>query len=298
MREATVGGLMVLVAATGFGTLAIFGKLAEAAGLTRPTLLFFRFLIAAGIVWAVLVARREAQFLSGEPLRATAVLGVIYALLTLSYFWGLSFMTASLTSIVFYTYPIWVFVLSVLLLDEQLTRPVVAALGLAIAGVVLVIGIDTATVSLFGLGLVLVAAVGYAIYNVAGRALTADTSPRLLTAHVLVVAMAIIGIRWVQAGINLPRTPTHWWIILGIGILGTGAPLLLLYEGLRRIEATHASILGTAEPVSTVIIGVAFLGEALPLRTVAGGLLILAGVTLVQTTRAQREWLLSRVGTP
>lgn len=296
MREVTVGGLMVLVAATGFGTLAIFGKVAEAAGLTRPTLLFFRFLIGAVIVWGVLLARDEAGLLTGQPLRATGVLGVIYALLTLAYFWGLSFMTASLTAIVFYTYPIWVFVLSVILLDEHLTRPVVGALGLALAGVVLVIGIDTGTVSLFGLGLVTVAAVGYAIYNVAGRALTADTSPRVLTAHVLVVTTGVIGVRWVQAGVQFPRTATHLWIIVGIGIIGTGLPLLLLYEGLQRIEATHASILGTAEPVSTVILGVTFLGEALPLRTVAGGLLIIGGVTLVQTTRTQRQWLLSKIG--
>lgn len=287
---------MVLVAASGFGTLAIFGKLSEAAGMTRPTMLFFRFVIGAGTVWVVLGLRGELRILEGPVLRRTLVLGVVYSALTLSYFWGLSFMTASLTSIVFFTYPLWVFALSVAVLDESVTTPVVAALGLALGGVVLVIGLDASQVSLFGLGLVLAAAVGYAVYNVAGRVLTAETSPRLLTAHVLLVAMVVIGLRWVQTGAPMPGGATDWGIIVGIGILGTGAPLILLYEGLKRVTATHASILGTAEPVATVVFGATLLGETLAPRTVAGGLLIIAGVLLVQSTERHRRWLLSKVG--
>ncbi|AOW80803.1 multidrug DMT transporter permease [Halodesulfurarchaeum formicicum] len=296
MREVTVGGLMVLIAATGLGTLAIFGKFAEATGLSRPTLLFFRFSIGAAIVWGVLLVRNDLTVLSGRPLYATVVLGLLYAALTLAYFRGLAFMTASLTAIVFYTYPIFVFGLSVPLLEEQVTRTALGALGLALAGVVMVVGLDASQVSLLGILLVTSAAAGYGIYNVAGRILVADTDPTHLTAHVLVVTAATIGLVWARAGFHPPQGPTHWGIVLGIGVLGTGMPLLLLYEGLTRIEATHASILGTAEPVATVLLGVTILGESLTLRTVLGAVLILGGVTLVQTTRRHRRWLLAKIG--
>jgi drug/metabolite transporter (DMT)-like permease len=296
MRDVTLGGLMVFVSATGLGTLAIFGKFAEAAGLTRPTLLFFRFTLGALIVWSVLLVRNDITLLRGRPLYATVVLGVLYGFLTLAYFRGLSYMTASLTAIVFYTYPIFVFGLSVPLLDEHLSKVSLSALGLALAGVVLVIGIDLSQISILGIILVTAAAAAYSVYNIAGRILTADTDPTHLTAHVLVITALTIGVRWGMEGFNPPQTPTHWWIILGIGVLGTGVPLLLLYEGLERIEATHASILGTAEPVATVILGVTILGETLAPRTVAGAILVLGGVTLVQTTRAQRERLLAKVG--
>lgn len=296
MRDATLGGLMVLVAATGLGTLAIFGKFAEAADLTRPTLLFFRFSIGAVIVWGVLAVKGDLRLLAGRPLYATIVLGVIYGVLTLAYFRGLSYMTASLTAIVFYTYPVFVFGLSVPILDEELTPVNLLALALALAGVVMVIGIDASQVSLIGVTLVVGAAAGYGVYNVAGRILTADTDPTLLTAHVLVVTAATVGIRWGMEGFQPPVGSTHLWIIVGIGVLGTGIPLLLLYEGLERIEATHASILGTAEPVATVLLGVIILGEQLAPRTIGGAVLILAGVTLVQTTRKHRAWLLAKVG--
>jgi len=296
MREVTVGGLMVLIAATGFGTLAIFGKFAEATGLSRPTLLFFRFSLGAAIVWGVLAVKGDLKLLSGRPLYATLVLGVIYAVLTLAYFRGLSYMTASLTSIVFYTYPIFVFGLSVPLLDEELSVVSVSALGLALAGVVMVVGVDASQVSLLGLVLVTAAAAGYGVYNVAGRVLTAETDPTHLTAHVLVMTTASIGVAWGFSGFHPPSSPTHWAIVAGIGVLGTGLPLILLYEGLERVEATHASILGTAEPLATVLLGVTILGETLALRTVLGGILILSGVTLVQTTHDQRDRLLAKAG--
>lgn len=296
MREETAGGLMVLGAATGFGTLAVLGKFAEGTGLTRPPLLFFRFLIGAAVVWGVLAYRNEVSRLSGRPLYATVFLGILYGFLTLAYFRGLSYMTASLTAIVFYTYPIFVYAFSVPILDERLTPTSLGALGLALAGVVMVIGIDASRVSLLGIALLTVASAGYGLYNIAGRLLTADSDPTLLAAHVLLVTAITIGFRWAIADFPVPVSPTNWGIILAIGVIGTGLPLILLYEGLERIEATHASILGTAEPVATVLLGVLILGENLTLRTVFGGGLILGGVTLVQMKRTQREWLLEKVG--
>jgi drug/metabolite transporter (DMT)-like permease len=140
------------------------------------------------------------------------------------------------------------------------------------------------------------AAIAYAGYNVAGRVLTAATSPRVLTGYVLVAAVGTLTVRWVLAGATLPRTSTHWWIILGIGVLGTGIPLVFLYEGLGRLEATRVSIISTMEPVATVFLGVTILDETLAPSTVVGGVLVLTGVTLVQVTREQRQWLLSKVG--
>jgi drug/metabolite transporter (DMT)-like permease len=161
---------------------------------------------------------------------------------------------------------------------------------------VLVVGVESGTVEALGIVLVGVAAMGYAVYNVAGRVLTANTRPRVLTAYVLLAATGALAVRWLLAGGGLPRTPTHWWIVVGIGVLGTGVPLLFLYEGLGRLEATRVSIISTTEPVVTVALGVTVLEETLAPSTVVGGVLVLLGVTLVQVSREQREWVLAKVG--
>ena len=296
MRDATVGSLLVLAAATGFATLPTFGKFAEASGLTRPTLLFFRFTIGAIVVWSALWVRGEATVLEGRELRAGVVLGVIYGGLSLAYFAGLSFLTASLTGILFFTYPMYVFVLSAVFLKENVTLPRLGALGLAFVGVVLVIGIDSLRVHPMGVFFMTLAAIGYSIYTVGGRAMGASTNPRILTAHLLVVTTAVIGLRWAQTGVAFPRTTFHWAIVLGIGTVGTGIPLLCYYEGLKRIEAIRVSILGTAEPVVTVVLGVTILGDTLAPTTIVGGVLVIGGVTIIQTSQRQRAWVLSKIG--
>lgn len=282
MREETVGALLVAGSAVGFGTLAIFGKLAEAAGLGRPPLLFFRFLVGGALVWAFLVARDDVRVLSGRSAGATVGLGAMYAALTIAYFAGLVHLTAGLAAVVFFTYPVYVLALSTLLLDERLTPRLVVSLALALAGLGLVLGADATGATPIGVLLVVAAAVGYAGYIVGGRALSTTASASVLTAHVLAVATALLGLRWVLRGATLPTGPTQWGVVVGIGVLGTGVPLVLLYEGLGALQANRASVLGTAEPVTTVALGVLLLGEPLTPETAVGGALVLAGVLLSQ----------------
>lgn len=130
--------------------------------------------------------------------------------------------------------------------------------------------------------LVVGAAVGYAVYIVSGRALATSVRASVLTAHVLVVAAALLGLRWAAAGATLPDGPVQWGIVIGIGVVGTGVPLVLLYEGLRFLQANRASVVGTVEPVTTVALGVVLLGEPLTTGTIVGGGLVLAGVLLSQ----------------
>ncbi len=61
---------------------------------------------------------------------------------------------------------------------------------------------------------------------------------------------------------------------------------------LDRLEASVASVLGTSEPMVTIILGIVFLGEVLTPVIVAGGVLVLAGVVLVQSNYWQRvPWI-------
>ena len=282
MREETVGALLVMGSAVGFGTLAIFGKFAEAAGLGRPPLLFFRFLGGGVLVWAFLALRGDVRLLSGRPAWSAVGLGTMYAVLTIAYFTGLTHLTAGLSAVVFFTYPVYVLVLSAAFLDERVTLRLVVSLVLALAGLGLILGADTRGATPLGVVLLLAAAIGYAVYIVGGRVLSTSAKASVLTAHVLTVATALLGLRWYAEGATLPTSPAQWGVVVGIGVLGTGVPLVLLYEGLGFLQANRASVLGTAEPVTTVTLGVLLLGESLTVETALGGLLVVVGVLLSQ----------------
>ena len=80
----------------------------------------------------------------------------------------------------------------------------------------------------------------------------------------------------------------NWLYILGLGLWSTMISNFTGVKAVRRIGPTLTSILGALQPVTAVVLGVAFLGEHLYLKSMIGILLILAAVTVVvmhQNTR-------------
>lgn len=283
MDRQRVGVLMGLGAAACFGTLAIFGKIAEEVGLQTTTLLTFRFLLGAALLWFGLVASGRATLLDTRERRVALALGVLYALFTGLYFWGLLFIPAGLTGLVFYTYPVYVYALAVWLLDERLSRYKLGALVLALGGVGLIVGGDPDAVDYVGVGLVLLAALGLAGYVVGSRAALASADSDAFAGTALVGAAGAFVLFGLGSGRLAPPSGTsQWLVVLGIAVVGTAVPMYLYISALDRIQASHASVLGTAEPLVTVSLGILVLGESPSPLLFVGGALILGGVLVVQ----------------
>ncbi len=293
MNRQTVGALMVLVASAGFGTLAIFGKFAARVGLNITSLLTFRFVVGTVLLWVILALWGRARLLRGRQLGVALALGVLYATFTAFFFRGLDFVPAGVAGITFYTYPIYVYVISAVALGEPLSARKLVALAASLAGVALIVGGDVAGIDLVGVALVLVAALGYAGYITGSRAALSSTDADVLAGTALVGTTLLYLLFGLASGrLVVPRGTDQWLVVFGIAVLGTAVPLFLYVLGLDRVEASVASVLGTSEPVVTVILGVVLLGEVLTPVVVAGGVLVLAGVVLVQSEHWQRvPWL-------
>jgi drug/metabolite transporter (DMT)-like permease len=79
----------------------------------------------------------------------------------------------------------------------------------------------------------------------------------------------------------------HAATFLAIASIGPGALAGLAFVwGLRRMPAAHASTLTLLEPLVAIVAGAVVFGEALGLRALAGGALILAGALTVMTARS------------
>lgn len=284
-----VGVLLVLVAGVGFGTLGILGTYAQRAGLSIPTVLFYRFSLATVVVWGVLGAQGRLRRLRGRTLLAAVALGSLgYATMSGLFFLGLEYMTAGLVAIVFYTYPAFVVLLAVVAVGERVSRPTVVALVLALGGVGLVVGADPAGASRTGVAIMVAAAVTYAAYITASRAVLETTDSLVLTAHVLPAAGLTFLVGGGAAGeLAIPSAPGAWAILVGLAVLGTAIPVFSFFAGLARIGASRAGIVSTAEPLVTVALGVALLAEPLTVPTLVGGGLIVTAVVLLQRSHRQ-----------
>src|SRR3954463_10680113 len=132
---------LVLVSALAFGTMAIFAKLAYERGANTATLLTLRFAFAGALMWVIVALRGDVRRrLDRRTVIAGGCLGLFgYSLQAGGYFAALQHMDASLTALLLYTYPALVYIGAVLLGREHASRVKVLALGLAAAGLVLVL---------------------------------------------------------------------------------------------------------------------------------------------------------------
>lgn len=275
---------MVLISATGFGTLAIFGKLAYASGLGTEQTLAFRFTLAAVGMWAL------ATVLGQHPLRlakrelVTLVLlgAVVYTGQSLTYFIALRSLPASLVVLIAYIYPSLVVVAGWLVLRRKVSVWHGVALAASFVGVAML--------------------VGGAHFRVAWALVFAIASPAIYTGYILMgervmrsvpavgasavimsgAALAFCALAAIGHQLAPPRNVNGWAVAFGIALFPTMLAISLFLAGLPRIGAARAALISTWEPVVTVILAVVLLGDRLSAVQVAGGVLVLLAVVVLQ----------------
>lgn len=281
-----LGMILIVVSAAAFGTLAIIGRYAYAAGIDVLTLLFLRFSLSA-VVMAILLAARRERVPRGVTLVQLMGMGAIgYVGQSFSYFTAIRYASAGLVSLLLYLYPVFVMILSVLWLREKVTWAKVAALGLALTGTALMV--DPAGGQLLGVALALTASAIYSLYiMIANRVMKAGSAIQSSTV-ILASTGATFGVLMVANGPQWPSTGAGWAAIAAIVGVATVIPIVTFLAGLARIGPTNTAMLSTLEPAVTVLLAALLLGETLRPVTLLGGGLVLAAVLLLARSELGR----------
>jgi drug/metabolite transporter (DMT)-like permease len=278
--ERSLGLALILLSGSAFGTLALFARLAYAAGVDPLTLLCLRFGLAAVMMGAV-IALRPRPLPSGRVLLTLAAMGGVgYVAQSMAYFTALTLVPASLVALLLYLYPGLVTALSVLVIGERVSAPRVGALLCALAGTALTIG-PSAGGHPLGIAIALAAACIYAVYILVGSRVTARAEALPATAVILTSAALSSGALTLLHGPALPHTAAGWGAIVGIALVSTILPILTFFAGLARVGPTTAATLSTVEPLVTVLLATLFLRETLGPQQVVGGLFILGAVLML-----------------
>jgi drug/metabolite transporter (DMT)-like permease len=280
----SAGALICLASAVAFGTMAIFGKLAYDEGATVGTLLAVRFVLAAALFWLLVAGTGAARRLRTVSRRdvgiALALGGVAYSAQAGAYFAALDRLDASLLSLLVYTFPAIVAVAAIVLGRERANRRTAAALMLASAGLVLVLaGAGAGALDPVGALLGVATAVIYSSYVLTSAGVAERVGPLLLSALVCTGAATTLTVAGVAGDMQLGSVSAagFGWIA-GIAVISTVGALSLFFAGLKRVGPTSASLLATAEPLTTVLLAFLAFGEALGPLQLAGGALVVGGV--------------------
>lgn len=280
-REQLWGSLAVLLSTVGFGALPTLTKLAYAAGLNVPTLLSFRFGLAALVIWGTLAIRRQAGG-PGRHVVSFLLLAACFIGNTALFFSSLRYAPATAAAVLFYTYPVVVALLALLFLREPLTLQRVLALALAVLGCVVVLGLSIDDIDARGMVFALASGVVYAAYIVLSSRLLRGAAVAVASAWIMTfMALAFASFGAATGSLDVSFAPAGWLLLLLIVTVSTVMPVQLFLVGTLRVGPTLASILGTMEPVFAVLFAALVLGERLGWpQAIGGGLIVLAVLLL------------------
>ena len=289
------GILLCLASAASFGAMAVFGKLAYEQGATLGTLLALRFLMAAALFWALVAVSGRLRGLRALPRRdvlAGLALGAVgYSAQAGAFFAALRRLDASLLSLLLYTFPTMVTVAAIALGRERASVRAAAALPLASAGLALVLaGAAGGALDPLGVDLAIGAAVIYTTYILTSQGVAGRSDPVVLSALVCTGAATTLTLASVALGDLRPGalSAAGFGWLAAIASVSTVAAVSLFFAGLRRVGPTTASIVSTAEPVTTVVLAFLVFGESLSAVQLTGGALVV-GAVLVLSARVRRR---------
>ena len=207
--------LLVALAACGFGSISILVTFATGAGAPLLTVLSWRYILAAATLWSIALATRTRVFDAGS-LRAIATLGVMQSFIATLSLMALDYIAAGTLAFLFYSYPAWVAIIARLRHSEPLTPKRLIALGLALTGIVVMVGLPgSGSLHPRGVGLALVSALLYAIYIPILSGLQRDRAPVTVSMYVAIGTAVILSALAAYRGeLHITMATTAWLSIL------------------------------------------------------------------------------------
>jgi drug/metabolite transporter (DMT)-like permease len=287
------GLVMAIIGSIAFSGKAIIVKLAYRYGVDAVTLIMYRMLFALPmfLLMAWWASKGKAP-LSRNDWLGVAGLGFCgYYLASYLDFLGLQYISASLERLILYLNPTLVMILGALLFKKKITRTQAVAMALSYGGVMLVFGHEVSFDGknvLLGASLVFASAMSYAIYLLYSgemvKRLGALRLVGLATSVACLLCLAqFVAINPMSAAIVSQEVI---WLSILNATLCTAVPVVLIMMAIERIGAGLAAQTGMVGPMSTIAMGVIFLGEKLNAWIISGTALVLLGVFLVSRSKA------------
>jgi len=219
---------------------------------------------------------------------ALGILGV--AASNYFYYVAIQRTSVAIAIIVQYTAPVWVLLYVVARGQQKVSAQKIAAVGVALAGIALTIGIvdvksaQALHIDRWGLFAALIASFSFAFYNVGGHRLLA----RYDRWRVLVWTLLSATVFWLFWNppwklIAAHYAPAQWGFLFVFSMISVLGSFSLYFLGLQHLEPTRAIIVSCLEPVFSILLAAAFLGEGVHPVQALGVALVLSAIVIVQS---------------
>lgn len=296
-RIALNGIFYASISSASFGFSPLFSLALIAAGLSNLDVLSYRWSVAAIVLVIYAVSKKKSLRLNSfDEVWKIILLSALRAITSITLLIGYANIASGIASTINFMYPVVVTLCMMIFFGEQKSWINIGAIGLSLLGVYLMASGDGLRVeggdTALGLTCSLISALSFAAYYIVMKRAKADKIEvvKLTTWIMLMSAIYFITANFMFNGKMTIVTDGKLWIsILGLGLWATMVSNFTGVKAVRRIGPTLTSILGALQPLTAVILGVAFLDEHLSVMTVIGIGLIMAAVMIIVQHQSKKK---------
>lgn len=289
------GSILVIMAGILWATMGIFVRQLTGYGLTAIQISTLRLTVAAmGYIVIMLIKYPVGFRISWKDIPLFISLGVCgLAIVTCTNFTAIQMMSMSTASILMYTSPIWVMLMSIVFFHEKVTKRKLAALSMAFLGCILVSGSGGGLVTPSGILLGIISGISYGSYSIIGTIALRKYPPLVVTTYSFLfaaIAMCIISrpSEFVVIFTTSPGRPGLLAWSVALGVVTALVPHLIYTIGLKTTPASKAAILATIEPMMTTLFGAVLYSEPLTMGAALGILCILGAVMILNLSVSEK----------
>jgi len=282
--EKTKGILYIILSACAFGIMPILAKLSYRGGANTYTSLFLRFFFAAIMLLYYLKSKGISLRLTKKQTFLVLIIGVFgFTFTTSSLFMSYNYISIGMASMIFYTYPSIVTLLSYVIYKEKIYPRKIISLIISLIGLYVLIDSTSVTFNLKGIVLAGIAALLYSFYVLgASHKEFRNINSYVLTFYIS-CASAIVMFVAANTTSNFSIHISFYALvaILLLAFISTVVALMAFLEGVRIIGPSKASIFSTIEPIVGLMLGTLILAEPISSRIIIGSIMIVMSVMIL-----------------
>ena len=281
MKSEKIGYAEVLSSAAMFALVPLLVKLVQ--NMDEFSIVFFsRFFTFIFIIFYIfLILKKGKRKFYLKDIKYMFLIGGFYTANMVFLFFGVRLVPIAIAIILFNSAPIFVHILSPIMLKEQ-TRKNTLSLALAFLGILFVVNPFSAHLNsthTLGIAVSLAGGVLMALMFIISKKISYNHRPHEIVFFVNGVGALILFPVVFTTNIDMVISNLHF--LLFIGIMGTGIGGLIFFDGIKRINASIASILTLIQPPTAIVLAAVFLGEIPSITVIVGGALVLFSIFLI-----------------
>ena len=247
-------------------------------------IVFYRFLFATIVllIYGIVFKKSESIKIKAKDIPYLFVPAVLLSFTIYTYTIGLKTTTIANTVFLQQMAPLYVLIISAVLLKEKASRKTALAVIVGIVGGFIIFYYDLSTINVssnfYGNVMSTFSGFGWALYTISIRALGKKYDGLTTTLWMFLFATIIMSPFFIGSEI---LTPFSLLMLFLLGFLCTAGAFLLYSIALKHLIATKASVIVLAEGVLAGILAYFVLGETVTQGTIIGGALILVAIAII-----------------